>query len=113
MKVKDYLKFIETIKEFEMNEKASLFDDDPDYLIIDAKVKNSYVVTSWTHGKAPKNVYTVSKAGKKWLCNCPTRTSYCKHIDMVKQWLKDGKPSEWQVDMKELKKILNSKGVGV
>jgi hypothetical protein len=32
---------------------------------------------------------------------------------MVKQWLKDGKQSEWEVDVDELKNLLRNKGVGV
>jgi len=91
MKLNEHFKFHDMVKE--LSEKVGLFDSDIDYIIKDDKLKNSYVVTSWTTGKAPKNVYTVSKAGNKWSCNCPTKTSYCKHIDMVKEWIKDGKPN--------------------
>lgn len=113
MDIREFLKFHEMVKELHINEKESIFDKNPDYQIVDAKAKNSYIVTSWTHGKSPKNIYTVTKSGNKWSCDCPTRTTYCKHIDMVKQWIKDGKPSEWDVDMSDLKAKLNAKGVKV
>lgn len=113
MKIKEHFEFLDMVKGFHVDEKASLFDKEPDYQIVDAKSKNSYIVTSWTHGKEPRNIYIVNKAGNKWICNCPTRTPYCKHIDMVKQWLKDGKPSEWDIDADELKKLLRNKGVSV
>lgn len=34
-------------------------------------------------------------------------------MDMVKEWLKDGKPSEFDVDMRELKSVLHNKGFDV
>lgn len=98
MKIKEYL-----------NEKVGLFDTDPDYAIVDGKSKNTYIVTSWTHGKSPENVYTVRKVGNKWMCNCPSKY-HCKHMDMVAEWLKDGKPSDFDVDMRELKSVLHNKG---
>jgi hypothetical protein len=101
MKIKEYL-----------NEKVGLFDKDPEYIISDAKSKNTYIVTSWTHGKEPTNIYTVSKFGNKWSCNCPSKY-HCKHMDMVKEWLKNGKPSEFDVDMKDLQRVLHSKGVEI
>ena len=112
MKVKEYLKFIDMAKS--MNEKIGFFDIDIDYIIKDGKAKNSYIVTSWTTGKAPKNIYTVNKQGNKWKCNCPTRTPYCKHIDMVNEWIKVGKPSIIDAEAEDdLRKLLQKKGVDV
>lgn len=109
MNIKDRFKL------YELSEKVGLFDKDPDYIIRDAGDQlNSYIVTSWTHGKAPTNVYTVNKQGAKWKCNCPTRTPYCKHIDMVKQWIKDGKPSIIDRSAEdELRRRLSQKGVKI
>jgi len=115
MKVKEYLKFLEMVKSFQVDEKVSIFDKDPDYQIIDAKSKNSYIVTSWTHGKEPKNIYIVNKTGNKWSCNCPTRTLYCKHIDMVKEYLRKGKPNSF-IDIElenDFIRSLNKKGYKV
>ena len=104
----------ETFALHELSEKVSIFSKDPDYIIKDAgTTKNDFIVTSWTHGKSAENIYFVSKGGTKWTCNCPDRTPNCKHIQMVKQWLKDGKPSlflDKEAD-DELRRLLSRKGV--
>lgn len=88
-------------------EKASPFDKDPEYMVVDTKVSNSYIVTKWTNKKDPRDIYHVTKGNDKWFCSCPTRMKPCKHIALVKQWLKDGKPSPLGTTFdKELKLFL-------
>jgi hypothetical protein len=101
MKLKNYLE-----------EKASLWDVDVDYVIKDGKSLNSYVVTSWTTGKGPKNIYNVIDTHGKWSCNCPAK-GICKHIQMVKEYLRNGKPDPFKDPELEnkLKKMLSKKGV--
>lgn len=110
------MKLKEHFKLKELDEKVGLFDKDPEYIIRDDKVMNSYIVTAWTHGKAPSNVYTVSHQthGNKWVCNCPVRTPNCKHVKMVKEWIKDGKPSLIDKESEdELRKFLKQRGVKI
>lgn len=75
-----------------IEEKASLFDKDPEYIIKDAKETNKFIVSKWTHGKEPRDVYTITKGKTSWTCTCPVRSS-CKHISLVKEWIKEGKPN--------------------
>jgi len=95
MKIKDFL-----------IEKESFLDKDPDYQI--RKVTNKYYqVTKWGRGKAPKEVYDVYENPNGWKCNCAVR-GVCKHIKMVKDWIKDGMPNAWDpkdID-KQFKKLL-------
>lgn len=102
------------IRKYLTNEKVSLFDSDVEYLIKDSKTKNSYILTSWTTGKQPKNIYTVTQQKNKWVCNCPVRSNSCKHIKMVKDWIKDGKPSIVDPDVEDdIRQMLRKKGVQI
>lgn len=73
-------------------EKNSIFDKDPDYLVREV-TKGNYQVTKWTKGKEPKEIYDIKHFEKtnKWTCNCPTKIKPCKHIGMVRDWIKMGK----------------------
>ena len=95
-----------------LNEKVGLFDTDVDYVIIDAKAPNSYIVTSWITGKSPKNIYIVTNIKGKWSCDCAVH-GVCKHINMVKNWLKDGKPNPFLDKSLEndLKNLFKKKGI--
>jgi len=77
-----------------ITEKESLFDKDADYIIKDSKVPNSYIISKWTRGRGgAKDVYTVTEKSSKWSCNCPSgRSGSCKHVTLVKGWIKKGKP---------------------
>jgi hypothetical protein len=95
------MKFIDTLKIFDMdsqlNEGKGFFDDDVDYLIKDGDHKNTYVVTSWIKGKQPKNIYMITHSNNKWNCNCPAKIKPCKHIDMVRNWIKKGKKTPFDL----------------
>jgi len=56
---------------------------------------NEYGVTKWTKGDTPSQIYSCYDRGKgKWECSCPARGT-CKHIKMVKEWIKKGKPAAY------------------
>jgi hypothetical protein len=90
-------------------EKESIMDKNPEYIIKDTKTPNQYIVTKWTHGKAPKDVYTISNNNNKWYCNCPAHKGYCKHIDLVKEWIKEGKPNQIGADFDQELKLFMKK----
>ena len=67
-----------------------------DYIIRELKEgTNEYQVTKWISGKAPDEIYRClhNKVNNRWTCSCPARMFTCKHILMVKDWMKRGKKS--------------------
>ena len=52
---------------------------------------SQYTVTKWEGKNYPTAEYRVVE-GPNWSCNCPARVP-CKHVALVKKWLKSGKPS--------------------
>lgn len=88
-------------------ESGSLFEPSDDYIIREVK-KDHYQIAKFTHGKAPSEVYDITHFSKdsKWFCNCPSRIKPCKHIDMVRQWIKDGKKMFF--DLEKNKEFLNN-----
>ena len=66
---------------------------------------NKYEVTVFVRGDTPEAVYIVNKSGSKWRCNCPARKGTDKHVKMVQEWLKAGKPSDFGKNVK--KDVLN------
>jgi len=72
--------------------KPKLFE--PEYMVREIG-PNTYEVTKWTHGASPTGIYTV-RAFKKWTCDCPARGK-CRHMDIVREWLKKNKPKHKKV----------------
>jgi len=67
-----------------------------DYIIREIK-PNEYEVTKWTRGDTPTEIYRCYDRGKgKWTCDCPARGK-CKHIKMVVDWIKKGKPPAYDI----------------
>jgi hypothetical protein len=64
--------------------------------------KNKYEVSVWKRGDTPSAVYICSENS----CDCPARGK-CKHMQLVKDWIKAGKPSPFGKDVKDdvLKKL--------
>ena len=94
-----------------MTEKEGLFDKDPEYMIRETNHPNQYLISKWTAGKQPKEVYTITNKAGKWTCTCPShRAADCKHISLCKQWIKQGKPNAFgDFDApSEFKKMINS-----
>lgn len=52
---------------------------------------NKYEVAVFTRGDAPTKVYNCKGNEKHISCDCPSRKS-CKHQNLVKDWIKAGKP---------------------
>jgi len=80
---------------------------EPEYMIRQVgKAPKAYEVTKWTRGKGPAEIYRVVDTGKGLQGNCPAaqRRGYCKHIDMVKEWIKKGKKPS--MDIKYVKSFL-------
>ena len=76
-----------------------------DYLIRE-KSMYEYEVSTWTRGDRPTSIYTVRDLGKgKWFCNCASRKKPCKHITMVKKWIKKGKSGYTDKGDKEFEKL--------
>uniref|UniRef100_A0A6M3KDJ5 SWIM-type domain-containing protein n=1 Tax=viral metagenome TaxID=1070528 RepID=A0A6M3KDJ5_9ZZZZ len=78
-----------------------------EYMIREVGV-NQYEITKWTRGDTPTEIYRCYNTGKgKWTCDCPARGT-CKHIKMVKDWIKKGKTPAYDVSdiHKYLKKYL-------
>ena len=61
---------------------------------------NKYEVTVFVRGDTPESVYIVNKLGSKWFCNCPARKGTDKHVSMVQEWIKAGKPSDFGKNVK-------------
>ena len=59
-------------------------------------VDASYEVAKFSGSKEPEAVYTVSRRGNTWTCDCPgfrrSGGAPHKHIEFVKNWLAKGKP---------------------
>jgi hypothetical protein len=53
-----------------------------------------YTISKWTGGVSPESEYKISKWGGSLHCDCPAsqRRHECKHPDIVKAWIKMGKP---------------------
>lgn len=72
-----------------------------------------YEVSAWTRGDTPSEIYHCYDRGKnRWSCSCPAR-GVCKHIKMVKKWLKSPRtdvPSSQ--DWKEMRKHMKKLGIG-
>lgn len=58
----------------------------PQYLV--RKGKHGNEVTKFDDTDSPVDHYPFSSRG----CTCPARTRNCKHLKIVKQWEKLGKP---------------------
>ena len=88
-------------------EEATLFE--PEYMVRETEL-NTYEVTKWTHGKAPTGIYTV-RLFKKESCDCPARGK-CRHIQIVKDWIKAGKKSAIPLTKIDVGKIKYHKRFG-
>jgi hypothetical protein len=76
---------------FNENEFLEKFTD---YIIREIRAgSNEFEVTKFMRGKAPKEIYRCVKGPVKWTCTCPSKIKPCKHINMVKKWISDGKKS--------------------
>jgi hypothetical protein len=53
--------------------------------------KNVYQVAVFTRGDTPTKIYKCNGDENHMMCNCPSRKT-CKHIKLVKDWIKAGKP---------------------
>jgi hypothetical protein len=85
-------------------EKESLFDKDPEYIAKEGKQPNTYIVSKWTRGKTPRDVYHIQGSGNNWKCSCPTgRKGGCKHVKFVKEWIKNGKPNPYDISSDDVK----------
>ena len=86
-----------------INEKVGFFDKESDYIIRELK-GSEYEVSKWNKGKAPEVTYRCYKrsGSNSWSCTCPTKVRPCKHAEMVKKWIADGKPNPY--DPKEISK---------
>ena len=78
---------LETLWEGAVDEAKALFE--PEYLIREIE-PDTYEVSKWTHGSGPVEIYTVRMFKNKKTCTCPAR-GVCKHIKMVREWIKKGK----------------------
>jgi len=58
---------------------------------------NKYQVAVFVRGDTPDVVYTTTEK----TCDCPSRKIPCKHIQMVKKWIKEGKPSAFGKSVKK------------
>jgi len=89
--------------------EASLFDKVTDY-VIKENTPHEYIISKWSSGKEPKEVYRINHlpASKRWVCTCPAgKKGTCKHVRMVKDWIKNGKtPAIPDEDMGKLLKKL-------
>jgi hypothetical protein len=70
--------------------KSNFWKGQTDYLIRQIG-KDVYEVSGWKRGDTPSVLYKCSGSGKKMKCNCPARGP-CRHIKMVQDWIKMGKP---------------------
>ncbi len=62
------------------------------YLIRDTDRPDEYIVSKWEElSPEPKAIYRVT-LGKRNKCNCPSghNRGYCKHPQMVKDWIGKG-----------------------
>ena len=77
----------------------------PEYLVRRDK-QGTYVVTKWEGGERPTAIYTVTENNRGVSCNCPGsyRDKNCKHIQLVKEYMKNPKSessiSQWSQDGK-------------
>jgi len=81
---------------------------EPEYMVRQTKkAPETYQVSKWGGGTGPRDVYRVEHTRDGWICNCPgnLKRGTCKHVDIVKDWIKKGKPSYGFGD-EELKKFL-------
>lgn len=103
MKFKDYI-----------NEGKAKFHAGGEEYFIREVGKDKYEVAVFLRGDTPDNVYKVNKIGNKWSCNCPARKAPDKHVKMVQDWLKAGKPSDFGKDVKgDVLKGLKRMGVKI
>lgn len=63
---------------------------EPDYLVRKDKM-GTYLVTKWEGGAQPTAIYTVTDTNRGMTCNCPGsyRDKNCKHIQLVKEHIKN------------------------
>jgi len=57
---------------------------------------NVYQIAKFTHGKEPSELYRCTWTGNKWKCNCYSKANTCKHIKIVRDFVKGKKRSEFQ-----------------
>lgn len=88
---------------------------EPEYIIREIEPQ-LFEVSKWTKGSGPAAVYRVeytTRHGKKyWRCSCPVKGSRCKHIKMVKEWIKKGKKPLIPVSNIDVGKIKYRKRLG-
>jgi hypothetical protein len=103
------MKFEDYIKEG----RTDFWKDYTEYFIRELG-KNKYEVSVWKRGDTPSAIYTVSNIGNKWMCDCPARKGTDKHVQLVKDWIKAGKPSPFGKDVKDgVLKSLKKMGVKI
>jgi 2'-5' RNA ligase len=85
-------------------------DIKPDYLVRSDK-PGTFLVTKWEGSDRPSAVYTITESNRGLSCNCPNsyRDKNCKHIQLVKDYIK--KPSE--ANLKTTSKVINSAMIGL
>jgi hypothetical protein len=55
-----------------------------------------YTVAKFNHRRYPEAIYEVKQGRFGWECQCAAFTQHgvqCKHIQMIQDWVKAGKPS--------------------
>lgn len=99
-------------KDYVVEGKAKFHKGGEEYFIREVGM-HKYEVAVFLRGDTPDNVYTVQKkGGGGWMCNCPARGPKDKHIKLVQEWLKAGKPSDFGKDVKgDVLKGLKKMGV--
>ena len=77
----------------------SVITDDYTYLVRELGPKyNSdaaYEVAKFAGSKEPSAVYTVTRSGARWYCDClgfRKKSGPHKHVEFVKNWIAKGKP---------------------
>lgn len=56
----------------------------------------TYTVAKFNYHRYPEAIYEVKEGRFGWECTCPAHVKHgvsCKHIQMVIDWVKAGKPS--------------------
>ncbi len=51
-----------------------------------------FVVSKWELDKEPVAVYEVQSRKQGYVCDCPSRAPYCKHMKVVERWIELGRP---------------------
>lgn len=62
-----------------------------DYLVKEDR-PGVFVVSKWELDKEPSAVYNVERRRDGYVCDCPRRGPYCKHMGIVERWIEAGRP---------------------